>query len=108
MTVRNFTTTIMWHDSRGGECFCEVEVAYEPTRGYVGSRDEPGEPDRVEIIHIEPLHAGDELPTDSGVGSAIDDCMLDECFEHWQAEQDEAAERKAEQRVDDRMMERGL
>ncbi len=47
-----FTTTLVWHDSRGGEIETDVRVLYSRTKGYAATWDEPGAEAEVEIIKI--------------------------------------------------------
>lgn len=98
---RTFTTTLIWHDSRGGECEAEAKVTYAFHRDFAGDLTDPPEPDSVEILGIIDSY-GDHVPD-----SFLDDEDLKaECFQDWLDDQAAAEEYRAEQRRDDLMMER--
>jgi hypothetical protein len=97
---RTFTTTHMWHNSVGSECECEVKVTYTFHRGCEPTMVDPGEPDSIEVISVVPI-ASDYDPGDIDLEAFADECMAD----HADMIED-AAERRAESRRDDLMMER--
>lgn len=96
---RTFKTAHMWHNSVGSECECEVEVTYAFYRGCEATLVDPGEPDSVEVISVVPVDS-DYEPGDSDLEAFADECMA----EHADMLAD-AAERRAESRRDDLMME---
>lgn len=96
-----FKTTVMWHDSRGGECEAEVRVTYVGRHGFPQTLESPAEPPTVEIISIEPLVLGTCIPDDL----AERDDLIEECFDHWRATCEAAEEARAED-YRERMMEK--
>lgn len=96
-----FKTTVMWHDSRGGECEAEVRVTYVGRHGFPQTMESPAEPATVEITDITPLIAGTFLRE----GLLEDDCLIEECFEHWRATCEAAEEQRADE-WRERMMEK--
>lgn len=92
-------TTLIWHDSTGGECSANVRVTYSRTAGCAPSFDDPGSPDEVEIIKIV-ADDGEPVPQ----RFYTDETLIEECVEHWAADEAEAAEWRAQCRRDDRLM----
>jgi len=92
-------TTLIWHDSRGGEHESDVEVEYDRYPGFAGDMTDPPHDATIEVIGIT---SRDEIPP-----TYIDLAdFSDECMQHW-AEQDEvdrerAAEDRAERAREDR------
>jgi hypothetical protein len=70
-------TRHMWHDSTGGECHAEVYVTYTFHRGYADTWEEPGQPDHVEVDHVEAVYADDRLPDDIELEAFADECLQD-------------------------------
>lgn len=99
-----FTTTIMWHDSTGGEVEAEVRVVYQHHKGSPQTMIDPEEPASVEIISIKPVDPSVLLPADWRAGDH-DETLHEECFADWQADQEDIAEWLAQSRRDDRLME---
>lgn len=90
----SFITTVMWHDSRGGECEAQVSVTYVGRHGFPQTLESPAEPATVEITQVEPLVLGDIIPDDL----CERDDLIEECFEHWRATAEAAEESRAEDR----------
>lgn len=88
-----FKTTVMWHDSRGGECEAEVRVTYVGRHGFPQTLESPAEPATVEITSVEPMQLGGMLPDDL----AERDDLIEECFDHWRATCEAAEEQRAEE-----------
>jgi len=97
---RSFTTTHMWHNSVGSECECKVEVTYTFHRGCKPTLVDPGEPDSVEVVSVTPV------TSDYDPGKIDLDAFADECMAEYADLLADAAERRAEARRDDLMMER--
>lgn len=97
---RTFRTSLLWHDSRGGEVEAEVNVTYALHPGYAGDRFNPPEGADVEIIKIVTVD-GETIVPDHFTESAD---LIAECFENEADEADAAAEYRAEQARDDRLM----
>lgn len=98
--TRTFKTSLMWHDSRGGECEAQVFVTYVGTKGFAGDRTDPPEPASVEIVKI--VDANDPS---AGIPERFleDEDLIAECFEDWKAEEIEAAEWREQSRRDQLM-----
>jgi hypothetical protein len=97
---RSFTTNLMWHDSRGGECEATVRVTYVGTKGFAGDRIDPPEPASIEIVKI--VRVAD--PRDSIPDHFTQDGdLIAECFEDWKADEIEAAEWREQSRRDQLM-----
>ncbi len=88
-----FKTTVMWHDSRGGECEAEVRVTYVGRHGFPQTLESPAEPATVEITSVEPMQLGGMLPDDL----AERDDLIEECFDHWRATCEAAEEQRADE-----------
>ena len=102
MTRSTFTTTLTWHDNRGGEVETDARVLYSHTRGTAPSFDDPGSPDEIEIITITAPDPSITIPASFYEQQEL----LDECAEDWAAEQVAAQEWRAQCRRDDLLMER--
>ena len=89
-------TTHLFHDSVGNECECEVDVEYVFHCGYPDTREEPGEPDSVEVHSVTPVIAGYEIG-DVDLDAYADECMAD-FIERDAAARDDAAERRWNER----------
>lgn len=96
-----FTTNIIWHDSAGNEREAEVRVTYVGRHGFPQTLESPAEPATVEITDITPLIAGAFLRE----GLLEDDCLIEECFDHWRATCEAAEEQRADE-WRERMMEK--
>ncbi len=101
MTERTFSTSLIWHDSRGGECEANVRVSYAFHAGFAGDLTDPPEPASVEITKI--VDASGQAVPDHFL---TDDALIAECMEDWADNQAAAEEYCADQRRDDLMMER--
>ncbi|PQM29430.1 hypothetical protein CVO77_00385 [Sphingopyxis lindanitolerans] len=90
----SFTTTVIWHDSRGSECEAEVRVTYVGRHGFPETRTDPAEPATVEITDIVPINddAWAYIPDDLFER----DDLIAECFEDWDATCEAAEEARAE------------
>jgi hypothetical protein len=95
-----FWTTLMWHDSTGGEVEARVKVIYSALKGCPPSFYDPGSPDEIEILSITPADGETVIP-DHFLTSGE---LIEECREDWQAEQENAAEWRAQCRRDDALM----
>lgn len=102
MSRATFSTTLLWHDSRGGEVETDALVTYSFYSGYTGDRINPPEPASVEIAEIVPSDLSITIPQHFYSNAELED----ECMEDWSARIADAAERRAEAARDDRMMER--
>lgn len=98
----SFTTTIMWHDSTGGEIEADVRVVYAYQKGSPQTMIDPGEPASVEIVSITPTDSSVTLPEDWRAGDH-DESLHDECFADWRSDQEEIAEWLAQSRRDQAM-----
>lgn len=75
-------TTLIWHDSTGGEYEAEVTVTYNVTRGYAETSEEPACPDSVEIECIAGAY---DMPMP--LRFLDDEDLKQECYEDWLDEQ---------------------
>lgn len=91
-------TSIMWHDSKGGECEAYVGVRYTGHKGFRGDHIDPPEPATVEIDDIKVIE-GCPLPDDY---EATDE-LIAECLADWAEEAAEAEEWRAQSRRDQLM-----
>lgn len=87
----SFTTSITL-----GETEYDVRVLYSHDAGYKGSFYEPAEAPSVEIISIEPADRSITVPE----SLYEDEGLIAECFADWRADQEEAAEWRAQSRRD--------
>ncbi len=94
-----FTTSIMWHDSTGGEVEARVRVTYSRFKGFAGDWTDPPEPAAVEIVSIFPLDSTDPVPDHF----LTDESLIEECLEDWANEEVEAAEWREQSRRDSLM-----
>lgn len=95
-----FKTVVIWHDSRGSEREASVIVTYCRHKGFAGDRIDPPEPDNVEIVDIiDEANPGDRLPDHI----FQDDALIQECFDHWNNDEIEAAEWREQSRRDSLM-----
>ena len=92
-----FKTTLFWHNSKGGECEAKVWVTYSRIKGSAGDRIDPPEPDDVDIEDITAIDGDTCAIPDSFYE---DDCLKQECFEHWTNDDIEAAEWREQSRRD--------
>lgn len=92
MTTNTFTTTVLYHNSVGGEVEQDVAVTYTYHKGWDGGRyaDSPPEPDGVEIQSVVP-----------DVPDACYADLVEQCFEDHANYLADAAEWKADMRRDD-------
>lgn len=95
-----FTTTLLWHDSRGGEVETDARVLYSYSKGYPATWEDPGADAEVEIIKITASDPSITIPE----SFYTDDELIAECFEDWRAEEESAAEWRAQARRDDALM----
>lgn len=95
-------TTLLWHDSRGGEVETRARVVYSHHNGFRGSHIDPPEPASIEIQSITSEPAGIEIPDQF----FEDEELLAECMQDWVEDEAEAKEWLAQSRRDDRLMER--
>ena len=95
-----FTTTLLWHDSRGGEVETEVRVLYSYDKGYPQTWEEPGEPASVEIIKLTASDPSITVPEHFYTSEEL----MQECFEDWQADAEDVREWLAQSRRDDALM----
>lgn len=100
MNRSTFNTTLLWHDSRGGEVEASVRVLYSFTKGYADTWEEPGAPAEVEIIKITPADTCIVVPEHFYTSEEL----IEECFEDWRAGEEDAREWRAQARRDDAMM----
>lgn len=95
-----FRTTLLWHDSRGGEVEAEVNVTYAYHPGYAGDRFNPPEDADAEIIKIVAVDGETVVPDYfSQSRELIEECLLDELECALAAE-----EYRAEQRREDALL----
>jgi len=95
-----FYTTLMWHDSRGGEVEAKVRVIYSFLRGSEPSFYDPGSPDEIEILSLQPVDGETVIPEHFLTSEEL----LSECAADHAAEQENAAEWRAQCRRDDALM----
>lgn len=99
MTGRgSFATSITIEDELG-ETDYDVRVLYSRDAGFKGSLEEPAEEASVEIIKIEPKDQSITVPEHF----YEDENLIAECFADWRAEQEDAAEWRAQSRRDQLM-----
>ncbi|WP_347271878.1 hypothetical protein [Rhizorhabdus histidinilytica] len=95
-----FKTTLIWHDSRGGECEAECRVTYRGIKGFAGDLTDPPEPDSIEIISIvDVANPKDAVPDHFFEQEEL----IAECMEDWAASEIEAAEWREQSRRDQLM-----
>lgn len=100
MTHRgSFSTGIIWHDSVGREIEADVRVTYVGSPGSPQTMTDPGYPAEVEIIDIVPNDKSITVPE----AFYEDDGLVDECFEDWRNDEEDAAEWRAQSRRDQLM-----
>ncbi|KQM18408.1 hypothetical protein [Novosphingobium sp. Leaf2] len=100
MTHRgSFTTTLMWHDSRGSEIEAVVRVTYVGRPGSPQTMTDPEDPASVEIINIAPADKSISVPQ----SFYEDEELMGECFDDWRNDEEEAAEWRAQSRRDQLM-----
>lgn len=102
MSRGRFWTTLMWHNSRGGEVEAKVRVLYSALEGCPPSFDDPGSDGELEILSIEPEDRETIIPEHFLTSEEL----IAECWDDWQAERENAAEWRAQCRRDDLLMER--
>jgi hypothetical protein len=95
-----FWTTLMWHDSRGGEIGVRARVLYSFLKGSEPSFYDPGSPDEIEILSIEPEDRETIVPEHF----LTSDELIAECAEDHAAELENAREWRAQCRRDDLLM----
>lgn len=93
--TRTMKTTLLWHDSRGGECEAEVKVTYTAHKGYEATLVDPSEPPSVEIQSIVDSY-GDSVPDHF----MTDEDLMAECLQDYAEYLIEAAEYRAEMRAE--------
>lgn len=98
MARGSFTTSITIEDELG-ETEYDVRVLYSRDAGYKGSFYEPPEAASVEIIDIAPSDKSITVPD----AFYEDEDLIAECFADWRAEQEDAAEWRAQSRRDQLM-----
>lgn len=96
MTQRGIFSTSITIEDELGETEYDVRVTYTGSAGYKGSFYEPAEEPSVEIINIEPKDKSITVPE----SFYEDDDLIAECFADWRAQQEEAAEWRAQSRRD--------
>lgn len=99
MTHRGSFPTSITIDDELGETEYDVRVTYTGDAGYKGSFHEPAEGPSVEIVSIEPADKSITVPE----AFYEDEGMIAECFADWRAEQEDAAEWRAQSRRDQLM-----
>lgn len=92
----------------GATIECAAKVLFSHYAGFAGDRTDPPEAPTVELSDVvitlpgrEPCKLGPSALLD-----ALNEALQDEMFEFVEAEREDAAERRAEARRDDLMMER--
>lgn len=100
--THTFTTILCWQDGEEDRDAC-AKATYDRYAGYAGDRTDPPQDASVEIIAIERTDPGEPIDFNRWQN---DESLIAECFEDWSDDQDAAAEYRAEQRADDRMMEK--
>lgn len=95
--THHFKTWLRWHDSTGAELEAQVWVTYSRHKGHPGDRIDPPEPDSVDIDAITDV---DDPEQSIPKNFYDDDCLLQECFEHWNNDEIEAAEWREQSRRD--------
>lgn len=95
-----FTTTLMWHDSRGGEIETDVRVLYSYSKGYPATWEEPGCDAEVEIIKLTASDPSIEVPESFYTSEEL----IQKCHEDWLADAEDAREWLAQSRRDDALM----
>jgi hypothetical protein len=102
---RTFTFTV---DHMAGRREIELVVTYSVSPGcppqLYGDCPHPGDDGEVELISI--THEGRMFPLSAAEEGALHDMACERSGEDWAEDQAAAAEYRAEQRADDRMMER--
>jgi hypothetical protein len=83
--THKFQTTAIWTDADGEDHDVEVTVTYTYHKGYAGDRTDPPEHASVEIDTVTP-----DVPAD------VWDTLVEECFEHYAAMADDAADYRYE------------